>query len=143
MAIITLEITLGGFTAGLHGGLVDNNFPMMGDHLIAPDLFIQSPWWINVFENPVTAQFVHRLTAGFVAIALIWLVVRARRTALDGALKRRFYYLPFGLFGQAMLGIATLMLVVPLPLAVAHQAGAFILFTLGLFALHGVRRAQG
>ncbi|HET6618513.1 MAG TPA: COX15/CtaA family protein [Dongiaceae bacterium] len=143
MAVITLEVTLGGFTAGLHGGLVDNNFPMMGDHLIAPDLFIQSPWWMNVFENPVTAQFLHRLTAGFVAIALIWLVVRARRAGLDAALKRRFYYLPFGLFGQAMLGIATLMLVVPLPLAVAHQAGAFILFTLGLYALHGVRRAQG
>jgi cytochrome c oxidase assembly protein subunit 15 len=142
LAVITLEITLGGFLAGLHGGLVDNNFPMMGDHLIAPDLFIQSPWWINFFENPVTAQFVHRLTAGFVAIALIWLVVRARRTRLDAALKRRFYYLPFGLFGQAMLGIATLMLAVPLPLAVAHQAGAFILFTLGLFALHGVRRPQ-
>ena len=143
MAVITLEVTLGGFTAGLHGGLVDNNFPMMGDHLIAPDLFIQAPWWINFFENPVTAQFVHRLIAGFVAIALIWLVVRARRAGLDSALKRRFYYLPFGLFGQAMLGIATLMLVVPLPLAVAHQAGAFILFTLGLYALHGVRRAHG
>jgi cytochrome c oxidase assembly protein subunit 15 len=142
MAVITLEVTLGGFTAGLHGGLVDNNFPMMGDHLIAPDLFIQSPWWINVFENPVTAQFLHRLTAGFVAIALIWLVVRARRAGLDTSLKRRFYYLPFGLFGQAMLGIATLMLVVPLPLAVAHQAGAFVLFTLGLYALHGLRRAQ-
>ena len=57
-------------------------------------------------------------------------------------MKRRFYYLPFGLLGQAMLGIATLMLVVPLPLAVAHQAGAFILFSLGLYALHGLRRAR-
>jgi cytochrome c oxidase assembly protein subunit 15 len=142
MAIITLEITLGGFVAGLHGGLVDNNFPMMGDHLIAPDLFAQSPWWSNFFENAVTAQFMHRLAAGFVAIALISLVVRARRADLARELKRRFYYLPFGLLGQAMLGIATLMLVVPLPLAVAHQAGAFVLFTLGLFALHGVRRAQ-
>jgi cytochrome c oxidase assembly protein subunit 15 len=142
MAVITVEITLGGFVAGLHGGLVDNNFPMMGDHLIAPDLFIQSPWWINFFENPVTAQFMHRLTAGFVAIALISLVVRARRADFAQELKRRFYYLPFGLLGQAMLGIATLMLVVPLPLAVAHQAGAFILFTLGLYALHGLRRPQ-
>jgi cytochrome c oxidase assembly protein subunit 15 len=142
MAVITIEITLGGFVAGLHGGLIDNNFPMMGDHLIAPDLFIQSPWWINFFENPVTAQFMHRLTAGFVAIALISLVVRARRADFARELKRRFYYLPFGLLGQAMLGIATLMLVVPLPLAVAHQAGAFILFTLGLYALHGLRRPQ-
>ncbi|MEZ5832476.1 MAG: COX15/CtaA family protein [Dongiaceae bacterium] len=141
MAVITLEIALGGFVAGLHGGLVYNNFPMMGDHLIAPDLFSQSPWWTNFFENPVTAQFMHRLTAGLVAIALVWLVVRARRIDLPRAAKTRFYYLPFGLLGQATLGIATLMLVVPLPLAVAHQAGAFILFTLGLYALHGLRRA--
>jgi cytochrome c oxidase assembly protein subunit 15 len=142
MAVITLEIAIGGFVAGLDGGLVYNNFPMMGEHWIAPDLFIQSPWWANFFENPVTAQFLHRLTAGFVAIALISLVVRARRADLGRDLKRRFYYLPFGLLGQAMLGIATLMLVVPLPLAVAHQAGAFILFSLGLHALHGLRRAM-
>ncbi len=142
MAVITLEIAIGGFVAGLDGGLVYNNFPMMGEHWIAPDLFFLSPWWINVFENPVTAQFLHRLAAGFVAIALIWLVVRARRSDLAPHLKRRFYYLPFGLLGQAAIGIATLMLVVPLPLAVAHQAGAFILFSLGLFALHGVRRAR-
>lgn len=140
MAVIALEIALGGFVAGLHGGLVYNNFPMMGDYLIAPDLFALSPWWANFFDNPVMAQFLHRLTAGFVAIALISLVVRARRAGLPQDLKRRFYYLPFGLLGQAMLGIATLMLVVPLPLAVAHQAGAFILFSLGLFALHGLRR---
>jgi len=80
--------------------------------------------------------------AGIVAIVLIWLVVRARRADLARYVKLRFYCLPFGLLGQAMLGIATLMLVVPLPLAVAHQAGAFILFTLGLYALHGLRRIQ-
>jgi cytochrome c oxidase assembly protein subunit 15 len=142
MAIIAFEIAIGGFVAGLHGGLVYNNFPMMGEHWIAPDLFSLSPWWTNFFENPVTAQFLHRLAAGFVAIALITLVVRARRADLGQDVKRRFYYLPFGLLAQAMLGIATLMLVVPLPLAVAHQAGAFVLFTLGLYALHGLRRAR-
>lgn len=142
MAIIALEIAVGGFVAGLHGGLVYNNFPMMGEHWIAPDLFSQSPWWRNVFENPVTAQFLHRLLAGFVAIALISLVVRARRAGVPRDLRRRFYYLPLGLLGQAALGIATLMLAVPVPLAVAHQAGAFILLTLGLYALHGLRRAH-
>lgn len=142
MAVIALEIAIGGFVAGLDGGLVYNNFPMMGEHWIAPDLFAQAPWWTNFFENPVTAQFLHRLIAGFVAIALISLVVRARRAGLGRDLKRRFYYLPFGLLGQAALGIATLMLVVPLPLAVAHQAGAFVLFSLGLYALHGLRRAR-
>jgi cytochrome c oxidase assembly protein subunit 15 len=142
MAVIALEIAIGGFVAGLDGGLVYNNFPMMGEHWIAPDVFAGAPWWANFFENPVAAQFLHRLAAGFVAIALISLVVRARRAGLGAAVRRRFYSLPFGLLAQAMLGIATLMLVVPLPLAVAHQAGAFILFALGLFALHGLRRAR-
>lgn len=138
-ALIVLEIAIGGFVAGLDAGLIYNNFPMMGEHWIAPDLFFQSPWWVNFTENPATVQFLHRLTAGFVAISLISLVVRARRSDLPAALKRRFYYLPFGLLLQAALGIATLMLLVPLPLAVAHQAGAFLLFTLGLYALHGLK----
>ena len=138
-ALIVLEIAIGGFVAGLDGGLIYNNFPMMGEHWIATDLFVQSPWWINFTENPATAQFLHRLMSGFVAIALVSLVVRARRSGLPPALKRRFYYLPFGLLLQAVLGIATLMLVVPLSLAVAHQAGAFLLFTLGLYTLHGLK----
>lgn len=143
MALITLEIAIGGFVAGLDGGLIYNNFPMMGEHWIATDLFHLSPWWSNFFDNPATAQFLHRLTAGFVAIALISLVVRGRRAGLPSGLKRRFYYLPLGLLLQAALGIATLMLVVPLTLAVAHQAGAFLLVTLGLYAMHGLtpRRA--
>ena len=138
-ALIVLEIAIGGFVAGLHGGLIYNNFPMMGEHWIAADLFQLSPWWINFTENPATAQFLHRLMSGFIAIALVSLVVRGRRADLPQGLKRRFYYLPLGLLLQAMLGIATLMLVVPLPLAVAHQAGAFLLFTLGLYALHGLK----
>lgn len=142
MALIVLEIALGGFVAGLDAGLIYNNFPMMGEHWIAPDLFFQSPWWINFTENPATVQFLHRLTAGFVAVSLITFVVRARRSDLPAELKRRCYYLPFGLLLQAMLGIATLLLVVPLPLAVAHQAGAFLLFSLGLFALHGLKRRR-
>ncbi len=138
-ALVVLEIAIGGFVAGLHGGLIYNNFPMMGEHWIAADLFHLSPWWINFTENPATAQFLHRLMSGFVAIALVSLVVRGRRSNLPQGLKRRFYYLPLGLLLQAMLGIATLMLVVPLPLAVAHQAGAFLLFTLGLYTLHGLK----
>lgn len=139
LALVVLEMAIGGFVAGLDAGLIYNNFPMMGERWIAPDLFFQSPWWINLFENPATVQFLHRLTAGFVAIALISLFVRARRTDLPPIMMRRFSYLPFALLAQAALGIATLMLVVPIPLAVAHQAGAFVLFSVGLYTLHGLK----
>lgn len=137
--LITVEIAIGGFVAGLDGGLIYNNFPMMGEHWIADDLFQLSPWWINFFENPAAAQFLHRLVSGFVAIALISMTVRGRRAALPRPLKRRFYYLPVALLLQAALGIATLMLVVPLPLAVAHQAGAFLLITISLYVMHGLK----
>jgi cytochrome c oxidase assembly protein subunit 15 len=40
---------------------------------------------------------------------------------------------------QAGLGVATLLLAVPIPLAAAHQAGAVALWTLTLWALHAAR----
>ena len=48
--------------------------------------------------------------------------------------------LPFALAAQAFLGIATLMLVVPVSLAVLHQLGAFVLLGCGLTAQHALRR---
>jgi cytochrome c oxidase assembly protein subunit 15 len=142
LGLIALEICLGGLVAGLHGGLIDNNFPMMGDHFIATGMFAREPWWSNFTENPETAQFLHRLCAGVVAVALISLVVRARNRALPRDVKFRVYALPFALAGQAVLGIATLMLMVPVPLAVAHQAGAIVLLSFSLFALHGLKRVD-
>jgi cytochrome c oxidase assembly protein subunit 15 len=41
---------------------------------------------------------------------------------------------------QVALGISTLMLVVPLPLAAAHQGGAVVLLTATLYTLHGLKR---
>ena len=143
LAVIGLEIGLGGLVAGLHGGLIDNNFPFMGERLIASGMFAREPWWTNFTENAETAQFLHRLCAGVLAVALISLVVRVRRRDLPRIVKLRTYALPFALAGQAFLGIATLMLVVPVPLAVAHQAGAIVLLSLGLFTLHGLRRVGG
>ena len=40
---------------------------------------------------------------------------------------------------QVTLGIATLLLVVPLPLAALHQAGALVTFALALNVAHALR----
>ena len=40
---------------------------------------------------------------------------------------------------QFALGIATLLLVVPIPLAAAHQAGAVLLLTAAIVFRHGLR----
>lgn len=54
---------LGGLVAGLHAGLTYNTWPLMDGAVIPSDLFIQSPWWRNLPENPKTVQFVHRMFA--------------------------------------------------------------------------------
>ena len=43
--------------------------------------------------------------------------------------------------GQFLLGIATLLAVVPIWLAVLHQAGAIMLLSFALFAVYRIRPA--
>ncbi|HVR67378.1 MAG TPA: COX15/CtaA family protein [Verrucomicrobiae bacterium] len=128
---IALTLTFGGFVAGLNGGLVYNSFPLMGGQLIPSDAF-QLPW--SPFEDPVTAQFIHRwlaITSVVLAIGL-WL----RRGTLRGSSVKPIALLAAMAVVQAGLGIATLLLIVPIPLAAAHQAGAVVLWTLALWSLH-------
>ena len=131
MLIVTL--TFGAFVAGLNGGLVYNSFPLMGGTVIPGDAF-QTAW--SPFEDPVTAQFIHRWLAMTVVvlIAALWL----RRSAAPAA-TRPISLLAVMVFLQAGLGIGTLLLQVPIPLAAAHQAGAVVLWTLTLWSLHATR----
>ena len=140
LVCIALELALGGLVAGLHGGLVYNDFPYMNGDWIAPDVLAMSPWWINPTENPVTAQFLHRCGAALVTVVLLGLIWRGLRGALPRPVPGRFALLFLALILQVALGISTLMLVVPLPLAVTHQAGAVVLLSATLYALHGLRR---
>ena len=71
-AMVFLTAVSGAFVAGLDAGLVYNEFPTMGGRLVPPTAELMDPryakkrdgsdgWWRNILENPVTAQFDHRL----------------------------------------------------------------------------------
>jgi len=69
-AMVFITAISGAFVAGLDAGLVYNEFPTMGGRLAPPmdelmdKRYAKSGgdlWWRNIFENPVTAQFDHRL----------------------------------------------------------------------------------
>lgn len=62
----------GAFVAGLDAGLVYNSFPKMGERWIPDDLLAFSPTLRNIFENPTTVQFDHRILVS--AIFLLWLL---------------------------------------------------------------------
>ncbi len=140
VGVIFLQIVLGAFVASLKGGLVYNTWPSMGGTLLPYDLMAVEPWWHNPFENPVTAQFNHRLVA-YLVVALA--AVEAWRTMASGAAGRARAsagLLTAGVIGQAGLGIWTLLEAVPLGLGIAHQAGAAILLVLAVRHLHVASR---
>jgi cytochrome c oxidase assembly protein subunit 15 len=140
LCLVVGMLTTGGFTAGLDGGKIYNTFPMMGGALVPGDAFALDPLWRNFFENPTTAQFIHRWLAMLVALTVLILWLRRERLPEDARQ-------PLDLLGgmvaiQIMLGISTLLLAVPVPLAAMHQAGAVMVLTLTLWALHSLRGAR-
>jgi cytochrome c oxidase assembly protein subunit 15 len=140
LALVAIELCLGGLVAGLHGGLIYTDFPLMNGDLVAPDVFALSPWWANITENPGGAQFFHRVGALLITLTLLTLVWRAWRSEVPDLIRGRMLLLLLALVLQVGLGVSTLILVVPLPLAVAHQGGAVVLLSATLFALHGLKR---
>jgi heme a synthase len=139
LAFVSLTLVAGAFVAGLRAGSIYNTFPLMGDRLVPAEYAALSPFWRNWFENPAAVQFNHRLLAEITVgeVAGLWLL------SLRVGLPLRARAAMNGLFAIALLqlalGISTLLLVVPLPLAVAHQAGAMLLLTGALVAFHALR----
>jgi cytochrome c oxidase assembly protein subunit 15 len=139
-ALITLTVISGGFVAGLKAGKIYNTFPMMGEYWIPPDYMAMTPWWRNLFDNLSTVQFDHRVLAitTFVLIVIFW--ARIPKSDLPERVKKSVNALLHTGVLQVALGIATLLLVVPVSLAAAHQGVAMVLFTVALYLCHGLKK---
>lgn len=141
-ALVFVVILTGGFVAGLDAGLVYNTWPSMGGAFIPPTYGDLVPAWRNVFENRAAVQFNHRLLAYVtlaVALALAWARSRSRRQsrADSGASRRAWRWIPLAALLQVALGVATVVLYVPIPVAALHQLGAVLLLTAALHAAAG------
>jgi len=141
-ALVTVTLAAGGLVAGNKAGHAFNTFPMMGEYWVPPGLLGLEPIWRNVFENPVTVQFDHRLLAitTFLAVVAYWLATR--RTDFPATLRGRAHGLLVLVLLQVGLGISTLLFHVPVPLASAHQAVGVLLFATALGLCHGLRRSR-
>ncbi len=137
--MICATLVVGAFVAGLDAGLIYNTFPKMGEGFVPPELWRAELGVLNLFENPVTVQFTHRVLAiaTLLAVYLFWGASRAAR--LNPALRLSCSALMLAANLQAFLGVATLVLFVPVWLGALHQAGALVLFTAGLWVLRVFR----
>jgi len=140
VALVFVMMLSGGLVAGTRAGFAYNTFPLMKGRVVPPEILMLDPTWTNFFWNMATVQFDHRMLALvlFTAVFVLW-----RRTRATPQLPARAARGADALFAmlavQVTLGIATLLLVVPLPLAALHQAGALVTFALALNVAHALR----
>ncbi len=138
LGMITVTVLAGGLVAGMNAGLTYNTWPLMDGDVVPEGILAQSPWWLNAFENIATVQFDHRMLAYVSVVCVIWLWSRVRRTWTSPQARLAASMLTAMVLVQVGIGIATLLLVVPLPLAVLHQGGAAVLFSLAIWTLHAL-----
>ena len=138
-ALIFVMVLSGGFVAGIRAGFAYNTFPLMAGRIVPPEIMMLEPWWKNLFWNMATVQFDHRLIAWLLALTVPLLWWRLRRADVPRRATARSTALLAMLAVQVALGIATLVNMVPLPLAALHQAGAVAVFALALTLAHALR----
>jgi len=138
-ALVFVTILAGGFVAGTRAGFAFNTFPLMSGRFVPEGIFALEPWWTNLFENIALVQFDHRLLAYSVVLAVAGYWSLARRVKFSSRVRWAFHLLPVAVLAQVALGIATLLMVVPVPLGAAHQAGALVVFTVALYLAHALR----
>jgi cytochrome c oxidase assembly protein subunit 15 len=141
LTLVLAQIGFGALVSGLHAGYTYNTWPLMDGHFIPPraDLFFQRPWAANFIDNIAMVQLQHRLAA-YVALALALFHafhIDREKVAKRAVLRAR---LLAGLVAtQAALGVVAVLLVAPLPVALAHQA--FAMMVLAMATIH--RRKLG
>lgn len=143
--LVFITAMSGGLVAGLDAGLIYNEFPYMGLGLTPPtselfsDFYSHTPdnsdiWWRNALENPSLVQLDHRVlaTTTFTSVMALWAYSRFSRnvrTLLPVPARKGIHGVVGFVFLQVVLGISTLIYLVPLPLASAHQAGSLALLS--------------
>ena len=131
LALVALQLVYGAFMAGLHAGHMFSTFPTMNGAWVPAGLLAAG----GLLENPVSVHFIHRaLGLGVLlgAVALVWRARTGERHAAGCLLAT--------LLLQTALGAATVLLHVPVWLAVLHQLGGCGVLLATLWLLDAQRR---
>jgi heme a synthase len=139
LALVFVQIYLGALVAGLRAGLVYNTWPLI-DGALVPDaarLWFEQPLWRNFFENALTVQFMHRMTAYVLLVVAVLHAIDVARTLRGGRALTGALVLAAAVAIQAALGILTLVHQVPIGLGLMHQGMAMVVLTIAV--IHGER----
>jgi cytochrome c oxidase assembly protein subunit 15 len=134
LVLTFVQLYFGALVAGLRAGRVYNTWPEIDGAFIpsAARLWFEEPWWRNLFDNTLTVQFEHRMTAYALLILAVLHAIDAMRSRAGAAVIGGAWSLVAAIILQAVLGILTLLHQVPIDLALAHQATAIVVLTLAV-----------
>jgi cytochrome c oxidase assembly protein subunit 15 len=132
--LLLLQVIYGAFMAGLHAGLVAATFPDMNGSYLPGRFFTSGSLWRNLLDNPLAVHYVHRAIAFAIVLYSGVLLFALRREAAEVRATALFFAL--ATLGQGALGALTVVLHVPVPVAVAHQGGAYVLCSAALLLMH-------
>jgi cytochrome c oxidase assembly protein subunit 15 len=140
--LVLVQIFLGGLVAGLDAGRSYNSWPLMDGHFFPPlaDLHVMTPVWLNHFENALTVQFQHRMVAYLLIGLALWHAFSLRSKRPGSPAARRATGIAAIALAQGLVGVMTLLLVVPLWAGLLHQAWAIILLAMVTVHAHAVAR---
>ncbi len=134
--VLVIQITYGGFTAGLKAGHVSDTWPLMFGKLIPPNLFTS---WIALFETPQTIVFIHRWFAwlGIILVPLVFYIIKKQNYPAD--IQKGMMWLIGVVVLQITLGVLTILSYVNIVIALMHQANAIVLLGLAVYFIHRFR----
>ncbi|OJH45759.1 MULTISPECIES: heme A synthase [Paracoccus] len=133
-----LQILIGALVAGIDAGRTYTGWPTMGGEWIPSAIWDGTLGWRNFFENPALVQFIHRMTGYLVAIFAVVVWMRSRKSP-HKVTRGAFTVMIVAVAAQVALGIMNVIHASPLDLALSHQVGAVVLFSLILRARHHAR----
>ena len=133
--LVIIQIIYGAFVAGLNAGIGFNSWPKMNGEWIPEAVYSLDPLWKNFLESPYGIQFIHRTLAIIIVSFVIYIWYKGREIQHNYLQRKSLNILLSIVILQTVIGIFTLILVVPISLALIHQLGAFLLIMSVVFSL--------
>lgn len=139
--LVFVMVLSGALVAAIRAGFAYNTWPLMNGHLIPEEILLVDPWWMNFVNNMATVQFVHRTLALVILLLVLATWASVQREPPNPRARAWSHALLAVAAVQFLLGIATLLLGVPVNVAALHQMGAVALFTCAIGLRHALRAA--
>ena len=144
--VIAVQVVFGAFMAGLRAGVLSSTFPDVNGHYL-PTLFFRFPSLLdNLMNNPLAVHWTHRALGFFVLAAIVGTTLPLLLAQTSRVVRAMTWTLLATGILQFILGTATVILGVPVWLAVCHQVCAYLLLsaavTLGYYRTQSNRTSH-